>query len=256
MTKINLPGSVVSATGTVTAGLVLSSAGSGSSSGSWTSPSGLVFNNGIYVTENTTANSTFEAEHEFMIAPRPNTGLAYPVPFVRPVQTNSIVAMDLGPNGTPSSGTTTVNGTAWFDVCNYDFYGGDVSGATQAGNTLRLAAWSDHSEVSTRSYGTANPVPLYLSAAWTVGKNPQIYLAPMTGTYPAVILGYDGSDVFAGTNAAIATTATKGFFFPPVMAGTPTGTPHYTSQPAVVLDSTNNKLWAYLNGAWKGVTLS
>jgi len=41
------------------------------------------------------------------------------------------------------------------------------------------------------------------------------------------------------------------------MAGAPSGTPTtYTGMVPVVIDTTNNKLMAYIGGAWKGVTLS
>jgi hypothetical protein len=52
--------------------------------------------------------------------------------------------------------------------------------------------------------------------------------------------------------AAIATTATDGFFYVPTCAGTPTGTPStYTGRAPVVVDTTNNKLYFYSGGAWR-----
>ena len=57
--------------------------------------------------------------------------------------------------------------------------------------------------------------------------------------------------------AAPATTATGGFVGIPVMAGAPTGTPSASAGYApMVADSTNNKLWVYINGAWKGVVVA
>ena len=57
--------------------------------------------------------------------------------------------------------------------------------------------------------------------------------------------------------SAPTTTATTGFPYIPVMSGPPTGTPTaVTGFCPIVLDSTNNKLWVYINGAWKGVVVA
>jgi hypothetical protein len=53
------------------------------------------------------------------------------------------------------------------------------------------------------------------------------------------------------------TNAQTGFLHLTSMAGAPTAAPAAeTGAVPIVLDTTNNKLWAYLNGAWKGVGLS
>jgi hypothetical protein len=53
------------------------------------------------------------------------------------------------------------------------------------------------------------------------------------------------------SEAAIATTATKGFLYIPTCAGTPTGTPAtFTGRSPIVVDSTNNKLYFYSGGSW------
>lgn len=63
------------------------------------------------------------------------------------------------------------------------------------------------------------------------------------------LTGRGASNVFL---AALATTATNGFFYIPSCAGTPTGTPTaYTGKIPLVYDSTNNILYAYSNGAWR-----
>lgn len=56
---------------------------------------------------------------------------------------------------------------------------------------------------------------------------------------------------------APATNATTGFAYIPVTTGTPTGTPTaITGFAPMVADSSGNTLWIYINGAWKGATLS
>ncbi len=53
-------------------------------------------------------------------------------------------------------------------------------------------------------------------------------------------------------NAALATTATNGFFYIPTCAGTPTGTPTAkTGRVPIIVDSTALKFWVYVGGAWK-----
>jgi len=51
--------------------------------------------------------------------------------------------------------------------------------------------------------------------------------------------------------AALATTATTGFLYLPTCAGLPTGVPAtQTGTAAVVIDTTNNKMYIYSGGAW------
>lgn len=53
---------------------------------------------------------------------------------------------------------------------------------------------------------------------------------------------------------SVATNATNGFPYIPTCAGTPTGTPTAISGFApMVVDSTNNKLYVYIGGAWKAM---
>lgn len=55
----------------------------------------------------------------------------------------------------------------------------------------------------------------------------------------------------------LATTSTSGFAHIPVVAGAPTGVPTLvTGRVPMCWDSTNNKLWVYINGAWKGVVVA
>lgn len=61
-----------------------------------------------------------------------------------------------------------------------------------------------------------------------------------------------GGNTIAGSLAALATTATDGFFYVPTCAGAPTGTPtSVTGKSPIVIDTTNNRLYFYSTGAWR-----
>ena len=58
-------------------------------------------------------------------------------------------------------------------------------------------------------------------------------------------------------SAAIATTAKRGFFYAPSCAGPPTGTPvTQTGTVPMVVDSTDSKVYFYVSGGWKSVTVA
>lgn len=83
-----------------------------------------------------------------------------------------------------------------------------------------------------------------------------IYRENSNGFTQNMGFNFDGNSVAIGGTTALATTATNGFMYIPVISGTPTGTPDSKSgRVAICFDSTNNKLWAY-NGSWKSSTLS
>ena len=63
------------------------------------------------------------------------------------------------------------------------------------------------------------------------------------------------SDINLG-NGALVTTANTGFANISTCAGAPTGTPSPLSGMApMVYDTTNNKLWVYSGGTWRGIVL-
>lgn len=77
------------------------------------------------------------------------------------------------------------------------------------------------------------------------------------GSTQRLLLSNSGSLVLGNGSSALATASTDGFLYLNSMAGTPSGTP--TAQGVavpVVLDTTGSKLWAYIGGAWKSVTLA
>lgn len=56
---------------------------------------------------------------------------------------------------------------------------------------------------------------------------------------------------------SLATTATDGFTYIPTTSGTPTGVPTtYTGFAPMQVDTSANKLWIYVGGTWKSVTLT
>lgn len=74
-------------------------------------------------------------------------------------------------------------------------------------------------------------------------------------TNGAGILSFTTQDIVG--SPAPATTATTGFAYIPVTTGTPTGVPTAISgYVPMIADSGGNKLWIYINGAWKSTTLS
>lgn len=85
-----------------------------------------------------------------------------------------------------------------------------------------------------------------------------IYLGATTGHATQLVanntvyltLGTTGSCIL--NTGAISTSATNGFLYVAACAGTPTGAPTGVSgRVPVVVDSTNNKLYFYSNGAWR-----
>lgn len=56
---------------------------------------------------------------------------------------------------------------------------------------------------------------------------------------------------------SVPTASTDGFFYLSTCAGTPTGVPTAkTGRAPMIIDSNANKLWAYVGGSWKSITLT
>lgn len=84
---------------------------------------------------------------------------------------------------------------------------------------------------------------------WTSNANASI------GAFPKVTLDKNGNLIMG--SAALATTATDGFFYLDSCAGPPTGTPTtVTGRVPAIVDTANSKLYLYIGGAWKSVTLA
>ena len=87
----------------------------------------------------------------------------------------------------------------------------------------------------------------------------------ITATGGRVVFSYDQNSIgFSITSsgvvigsAALATNAANGFLYVDSCAGAPTGTPTTnTGRVPLVVDTTNSKLYLYIGGSWKSVTLS
>lgn len=98
----------------------------------------------------------------------------------------------------------------------------------------------------------------------TAGNAATLYIkgGPIAGTNTAITNKYalwvDDDDArFDGGlfGAALATTATTGFWYPSSGSGAPTGVPA-NGNGAMYIDLTNSRIYIYFGGAWKSVTLT
>lgn len=122
----------------------------------------------------------------------------------------------------------------------------DVYQATGSDATFKLrAAPSSHLQLRAYSASLACEVLTQNASRLDLGTNGAVRARiPVAG---GLIIG----------TAALALSATDGFLYLPSCAGTPTGVP--TAQTGTVpclVDTTGSKLWAYLSGTWKAVTLA
>lgn len=130
------------------------------------------------------------------------------------------------------------------------------------GSTLGLLASYGHDGTN---YSLGNYSMTYVDQVATIGAgvmpvNYGIFPAPGVGygAFPMLTANYN-TNVTLGSWTALATNATAGFPFIPTMPGAPTGTPLFptygtsgsatSSQAPIVLDSLDNRFYAYLNGA-------
>jgi hypothetical protein len=134
--------------------------------------------------------------------------------------TDGNTGIPIVPNGTGTSAGITLFNTS--DTAN-----AAVAQVVTSGNNLLLRG----TKVGTGTYGDIE--------FQTSGTNSR---ATITST----------GDIVLGKRSALATTATAELLYVPSCAGTPTGVPAgYTGMVPLVVDSTNNKLYFYSNGAWR-----
>lgn len=103
--------------------------------------------------------SAIAALQNFDLSMRLKSGISFPVPFLRPMNGNTVVALDIIPRGTPTENAG--NGYAWIDICAKDVVG-DTYDQDNATWTCRLAALSDGVELGEIVTNSATPVPVYL----------------------------------------------------------------------------------------------
>ncbi|KAF0102245.1 MAG: hypothetical protein FD144_2680 [Rhodospirillaceae bacterium] len=91
-------------------------------------------------------------------------------------------------------------------------------------------------------------------ANWAGGGVGGIVISPETtnGNVSKTALFPHAGGFVVGTGSALTTTATDGFIYVPTCAGTPAGVPTaFSGAAALVIDSTNHKLYFYSGGAWR-----
>lgn len=129
--------------------------------------------------------------------------------------------------GTESSYTATVSGTI-----------GSLNAVGYNGTTFAVGGGVQLVSTETWS-GSANGTYINFRTTPTGSATPQD-----SGHIAA-------SGSWASGAGSLATNASTGFLYVPTCAGVPTGTPEAISgRQAVVIDSTNNKMYIYSGGAW------
>lgn len=152
-----------------------------------------------------------------------------------------------------------------------------IGGGTIGLGPLSVGTWIDMPTSGPSGIGTggagSNPWLAYtqLAGQWfTDSQMGDVCYRNATATSLRFGIGPSGSSfVISGSNinskidlvqgtAAIATTATAGFLWLPSCAGAPTGAPTspYTNASAIVIDTTNSKIWVRVGTTWKGVAVS
>jgi hypothetical protein len=148
-----------------------------------------------------------------------------------------------------SAGTVAIGSQSAYSLGNADYNtmigfaaGYDMTSGTR--NTILGARPTTNQGITTGSYNTIVGVVSGLS-------NPSNNVILADGQGNQVIRKDANHNQILGAEAALATTATNGFTYIPTCAGTPTGTPTaITGKVPIVADTTNNKLYVYLGGAW------
>jgi len=145
------------------------------------------------------------------------------------------------------AGDLNVAGTAFLGSVNSlgVIYGGNYSWALESDGVYQLANRYGTNACTFRVYRTYTNSTNYQRLTHTWNTSTSVIHNEGLGT------GADGSIAF--NDAALATSATKGFVMIPSCAGVPSGVPADipTGQIPMVWDSTNLKLYVYTGGAWK-----
>lgn len=134
--------------------------------------------------------------------------------------------------------TSGTSGAAGYSVTANDFTSGLYMNAYSAGYTTNGVQEAGAMAIWTNSTGGLN-----------IGTNAAYQMSFWTNNVKRASIDSNGNNIF--TVGALATNATNGFIYIPSCAGTPTGVPTaVTGGVPLVADSTNNKIYAYVGGAW------
>lgn len=247
---------------------------------------------GLYITESISGTALLQGQHQFVFTPRANSALTYATPYFMSTTALTPTALDLVPNQNTNQATarSTGNGFAWFDVCDAN------PEASPSGTNVMRVAIDDNtglgSYIASRNYSSgqgSRPFTIRVPINTTGGDAAALkFLQALGGVAnadayaswtvdPVVQVAPHGGSVVLGSAYKLAVATTVGHVHMPLMSGAPTGTPPianagkygtgwtsgnaYSTMGAghtapMVVDDTNNKIWVYIGGAWKGVVVS
>jgi hypothetical protein len=118
-------------------------------------------------------------------------------------------------------------------------------------NSSSFVAWNESTLLNTSFFALAVTSSQAQLDSSRIGSGSFLPIVMRTSNTERVRIDPDGN-VVIGVNA-LATNATNGFLYIPTMPGVPTGTPSfYSGKSALVLDTTNDRLYAYdpVNSIW------
>ena len=119
------------------------------------SPDGSAWKEALVVDKTTAKHKYGEGAQRWTLGPRSSIS-TYPVPFLRPTTTDTAIAHDIMPNGSPSEVSN--HGYAWQDICGSDFGDSGVDGYA-----ARVGARSVAVEFGSRRFGSGTVKPLWLT---------------------------------------------------------------------------------------------
>lgn len=106
------------------------------------------------ITSNTAYEENSTTDHAFTLKARTNVALAYSVPVFRSKKTNSLTALDIWTNGTPTEDPS--NGYTWVDACDADLTDNELTPIRCA----RIAMTSTSARFGMVNFNGATETPL------------------------------------------------------------------------------------------------
>lgn len=143
----------------------------------------------------------------------------------------------------PTSGVTNTYGVYQVGAGDINYFQGTV-GIGETAPDAQLHITSSRPEIIWDETG---------SSAWKMEAQDDLFDLDVQGGGRVFRMTPTGS-IVQGPGTAVATNATDGFLYISTCAGTPTGTPTTIgSTSPLVVDTTNNKMYFYSNGAWRAL---